>query len=175
MKTTPDRLHELLHYDPLTGHLTWRIQRSNLMPGSRAGTVHHSGYVHLCVDGGHVAAHRAAWAMVHGAWPTMQIDHINGDKADNRIANLRLATPSANSGNQHRAKSQSTTGLLGVMVRRNSPTSPFQARITVKGVRRNLGSFMTAAAAHAAYMAARYDSEAEALDKQDRQRFPEEA
>ena len=54
-----------------------------------AGSVHSTGYVRIGVDGGKYTAHCLAWLYTHGVWPSDQIDHINGNRSDNRIANLR--------------------------------------------------------------------------------------
>jgi hypothetical protein len=89
--------------------------------------------------------------MTHGAWPDGCIDHINGQKADNRISNLRKVTHAVNMQNQHRAARTSKTGLLGV-----SPNKTrFVANINVDGRRVYLGSFATAHDAHSAYLSAK--------------------
>lgn len=100
---TIDRLHELLKYDPETGEFTNKVRRSaNAPAGARCGCVNRHGYVVARLDDRLYYMHRLAWAMTYGVWPPkgVDIDHIDGDKANNRLANLRLATRSQNMANR---------------------------------------------------------------------------
>ncbi|WP_278445217.1 HNH endonuclease [Stutzerimonas kunmingensis] len=144
---TQERLKELLSYDPATGVFTWKKARGNKPAGSTAGTVNHGYLVTKCDKIGYLN-HRLAWLYVHGSFPELEIDHINRDKADNRLCNLRLATTSQN---QHNAavRSDSTTGVKGVSLHR--PSNKYRAAICVKGERTVLGYFTTIAEAAAAY------------------------
>ena len=98
-------------------------------------------------------AHRLAWLYTHGKWPSKYIDHINGVKTDNRIANLREADNGENMQNQRRARRNSKTGLLGV--RWNRASGNYVAVITVNRHVINVGSFKTAEEAHEAYLRAK--------------------
>lgn len=91
---TADRLREVLAYDAQTGAFTWRVTQSNrAKAGNTAGSLHRQdGYVYIRVDGVLHKAHRLAWLHVHGAWPTAGVDHVNGDRGQNGIANLREST-----------------------------------------------------------------------------------
>lgn len=100
-------------------------------------------------------AHRLAWVHVHGSWPAGDIDHINGDKLDNRIANLRDVTRSVNKENMRSARGDNKVGLLGVHVRRQNTTRPYVASIRVSGKLIHLGAHNTPEAAHAAYLEAK--------------------
>lgn len=122
-----------------------------MLAGDVAGCRTSRGYSVLAVDGVLYRAHRLAWFYVTGAWPQGEVDHINGQRADNRFLNLRVVTGAINSQNRRRANGNSRTGLLGVYPHKTG----FQARIMVSGSRRHLGTFQTAEAAHAAYLAAK--------------------
>ena len=99
---TQSDLHQLLNYDPATGRFVWAVSRRSRYgrKGAPAGSLHSSGYVHIRISGQLYKAHRVAWCYVHGYWPAEQIDHVNQVRHDNRIENLRLATPSENSRNR---------------------------------------------------------------------------
>lgn len=155
---TADRLHELLIYDPVTGVFTWRISRGHVPAGARAGSRHQHnldeagcGYRRLGVDGRYYMEHRLVWLYVNGEWPRRDIDHVNGVRDDNRIANLREATPAQNNTNLARANRRSTSGYLGVQRHHNG----WCAEIKVNGKRHRLGHFATAAEAHEVYVAAK--------------------
>lgn len=105
MKTNPlppaELLNELFSYDPDTGVLTWAARQSKKCPiGSRAGTLNRRGYSRVSINRLDFMIHRVIWCMVTGNDPgSLQIDHINGMKSDNRWCNLRLATRNQNSHN----------------------------------------------------------------------------
>lgn len=136
------------------GTFTWirrNPKNSRSVIGSTAGRVEDNGYVRVNIAGCRVLAHRLAWAFHNDGFPSAQIDHINGDRADNRISNLRVVTNGQN-GQNRRKFSKNRSGLAGVTQRtRNS----FQAVICVDGKSAYLGSFKTAQDAHAAYMKAK--------------------
>lgn len=147
---TVSRLKELLSYDPESGLFQWVHPPKN-HPGLKAyiaggiGT----GYVMIKIDGRKYKAHRLAWLYVHGAWPDGDLDHANGCPLDNRIANLRVATNPQNQANRRLQRGKDTP--KGV---RRLPSGRFQARISVNKRLHHLGSFDTAEAAQAAYVAA---------------------
>jgi len=90
-------------YDPKTGIF--------FKKGKVFGSLHSGGYLHFRFNGKNELAHRVAWFFVHGSWPEGWIDHINGDKKDNRIDNLRLATPSQNRMNSAPIKAGKQKGV----------------------------------------------------------------
>jgi hypothetical protein len=150
---TQDRLKDLLHYDPATGHFTWKVSRSGVKHcNGSAGTQNASGYVVIGIDGFIYPAHRLAWLYVYGEWPKHQIDHINRCKYDNRIANLRDATPSENLHNTG-INSSNTSGLKGVSFHKKS--RKWQAFIRNNGRNQYLGVFDTPENASKAYLAAK--------------------
>ena len=148
---TAERLRELLAYDLETGVFTWRVRKAqHIKAGSVAGYTTR-GYVAIMIDGYSFRAHRLAWLYVNGVFPTAEIDHVNGMKADNRIVNLRSVGRSENLQNQARARSDNRSGYLGV----KSHQGNFQARITIDGKSRHIGTFATPEEAHAAYVNAK--------------------
>jgi hypothetical protein len=148
---TSERLRALLDYDPETGEFTWRVSRRQGLQGKRAGSTDSQGYLCIRIDGRGYKAHPLAWLRVFGNWPDGELDHANGDRADNRISNLRLATPSQNCANRRRYRTN-TSGYKGVTFNRKA--RKWHAKIQKHGKSRHLGLFPTAADAHAAYCAA---------------------
>lgn len=109
---TQERLKELLHYDPETGVFTWKHTGRRKKAGTPAGWVGDRGYSHVQVDGRTYKAHQLAWLYVHGQRP-VEIDHINRNKGDNRISNLRPVERCDNQRNRP-AREDSTSGARGV-------------------------------------------------------------
>ena len=93
---TPDELKAALSYDALTGTFTRLTSAGGKQVGSVAGTVDAYGYLVITLNKKIYKAHRLAWMYTYGAWPSGDIDHINQDKQDNRIENLRVSTPAQN-------------------------------------------------------------------------------
>ena len=153
---TQSRLKELLSYNPATGLFVWLQQRHPRYPvGSQAGIsetrVPGYGYVIISLDGMPYKAHRLAWLYVHGEMPAAIVDHINRDKADNRISNLRLATRSENARNINRRR-DNTSGITGVNFL--PKTNRWTAKLTINGWNHFLGSFATKEEAVAARLKA---------------------
>lgn len=151
---TAERLRELLDYNPETGaltRLTRPAQRSRI--GDVVGWTGAYGYTIVAVDGRDYLAHRLAWLHVHGRWPTADIDHINGDRADNRLENLREVTRGQNLQNQRRARRDNRTGILGVSYR--ADRGSWRAHIGAGGRQHHLGTFATPQEAHDAYVTAK--------------------
>jgi len=149
LSLTAEWLRELLDYDAETGVFTWLVSANNrTKAGSVAGSPHGGGYIIIGVRGRMYLAHRLAWLWVHSEWPPHDVDHINLDKTDNRIANLRLATRSQNKANTLRPFTN-TSGVKGVSWHRQG--RKWQARIKVNGKNKNLGLFTNIDAAAAAY------------------------
>lgn len=143
-----DEIGRLLHYSPESGALTWRLSRGGVAAGTTAGTLNSNGYVTVCVATKLFRAHRVAWALANGSWPVGDIDHIDGDRTNNRLLNLRQASRGANMQNQRKARSNSKIGMLGVSRNR----ARWMSRIKVDGITHHIGTFDTPALAHEAYV-----------------------
>ena len=113
MMLTQARLKEVLNYDPETGVFTWKIGRPKAPKGGVAGYLNWKGYWIVCVDRVKYRAHRLAWFYVYGCMPDGQIDHINHEKLDNRISNLRVVSNKVNHRNMGKP-SNNTSGVVGV-------------------------------------------------------------
>lgn len=150
---TAERLRELLSYDPETGVFDRRQKNAWNARGS-AGAKTCRGYVILSVDGKRYFAHRLAWLHVYGRWPKQFIDHINGCRGDNRIANLREADCALNLENQRVARSDNqSSGVLGVHW--SAYHGKWKAHIRVNGRLRHLKYCSTIEEAQAVYVAAK--------------------
>lgn len=146
-----ERLRECLDYDQDTGVFIWKISRQSVHIGKEAGAKDSKGYLLIGVDGILYRAHRLAWLHFYGVWPSVDVDHINRVKHDNRIANLREATPSQNQQNIS-IKKNNKSGYRGVCW--NARLEKWVAQICAHGKRRHLGCFTSAESAYEAYLAA---------------------
>lgn len=146
-KTDFAELKERLFYDEKTGIFYWKMKpRRRIKTGAVAGGVNNRGYLRIKLDNKFYSSHRLAWLYVHGVWPKNFIDHINGDKSDNRICNLREATRRENAQNLkiHRAGK-----LAGCSY--NKKINKWNARMTINKKYINLGFYETEVEAHLAY------------------------
>lgn len=132
-------------YDTISGHLTWK---DGPRCGLRAGSIQVNGRRALSIGGRHIMEHRIAWLLMTGEWPSKDLDHKNRDPADNRWANLRLATRQENRWNIPRM-ANNKSGFKGVHWSRYARR--WRAQITTAGVRHDLGYFDTAEGAALAY------------------------
>lgn len=146
---TLERLHDVLTYAPQTGLFVWKKRLANYAPvRSVAGTTHTRGYVYIRIAGKNYRASRLAWFYVHGVWPDGQIDHIDGNRGNDAIANLRVATGSQNCGNTKRRRTN-TSGHKGVSFERKNGKWRAQIHTGSKGY--FLGYYPTAEDAAIAY------------------------
>lgn len=152
---TAEALKAQLHYDPTTGIFT-RVMNSTRpdLIGKAAGTLRpaSTGYQTISVARKRYYAHRLAWLYMTGEWPQI-IDHINGDRTDNRWANLRSVTQVVNAQNVHGAQSDNKSGFLGAHFCKT--TGRYRAMLRVGKKYMHLGRFDTAQEAHAAYVEAK--------------------
>ncbi|MEI2684259.1 HNH endonuclease [Erwinia aphidicola] len=146
------QMKSLLDFDPQTGVFTWKVTRNHL---SRAGTVagcnSSNGYIRIHILGRTYHAHRLAWIFQYNETSSLDIDHIDGNKKNNRIANLRLATRSQNNHNAPPNR-KNTSGYRGVYFNKNA--KKWMAMIIYKGERMYLGYHHTPELAAMAYQEA---------------------
>lgn len=114
--------------------LVWAIApRRGVSAGRLIGNATSNGYVRVNVGGVSYGVHRLVWELHNGEVPVgYEVDHINGDRADNRIENLRLATRSQN-GMNHKVHKHNKLGIKGVSTRVRGNCTEFVGRITVNG------------------------------------------
>jgi hypothetical protein len=151
-----ERLRELMDYDSESGIFTRKVQLCNRHKvGDRAdfqvGSGSAKGYCRVTVDGRQYMAHRLAWLHVYGAWPSLDIDHINGIRFDNRIENLRNVTPGVNLENIRNPRVDNKSGFLGV----HSHYGRWRARLVVGRRSIHVGCFDTPEEAHEEYLKAK--------------------
>ena len=162
--TDPVLLRELLDYDPQTGDIKWRPRGGKYFSTDRvtkawnsryAGKVASNltvyGYRSVSILGKSRYAHRVSWAIYTGEWPSGPIDHINHDRADNRIANLRDATREINNRNATK-RSDNTSGVTGVTW--DKQHGKWLVQIASEGRNLKIGRFVDFYAAVAARVAA---------------------
>lgn len=110
---TQERLKELLHYDPETGHFTWRVASRAGPAGTPAGSRHCRGYIEVGVDGASYLAHRLAFLYMTGGAPKSCLDHADRDRTNNSWGNLREASYAENAWNS-KLRPTNTSGFRGV-------------------------------------------------------------
>ena len=148
---TAETLRQLLEYCPETGHFFRRIRAGRSGVGVIAGTIESNGYVRIEISGRPYRAHRLAFLYMTDAWPLNEVDHIDGNKTNNRWSNLRDVTDSVNLQNRKRATRRNKLGVLGVYFCKGK----YLAGININGKRKHLGTFPTAEEAHLAYLDAK--------------------
>lgn len=155
---TAERVRELLNYDPDTGIFTRKVRTAQRhQVGDRADFIYiggaSPGYHRVCIDSERYQAHRVAWLYHYGEWPEKFIDHINGDRADNRIVNLRAADAQLNLENLRHARVNNACGFLGVHW--HAQSGKWRSQIISHGKKHHIGLFVTPELAHAAYVNAK--------------------
>jgi hypothetical protein len=149
---SPEYLRKRLAYDASTGQLVWKqvtpchhltkkacaIINKKYAGQAAASAVNAWGYRITRIQGRGLLAHRVAWAIYYGSWPNGELDHIDGDKLNNRITNLRDVDGTTNRRNMPRQRNN-TSGVTGV----NKNGNKWVARIGAgaRGKRINLGAF----------------------------------
>lgn len=148
-----------LEYDSESGVFTNKASRtSNTVIGAVATCKAGNGYLGIHLEGRQYHAHRVAWLWHYGRWPDGVIDHINGDRSDNRIRNLRDVSIALNGQNRFGPQKNNKSGFLGVMW--NKAAQKYAARIRYNGKFAHLGFFDDPVEASKAYMAAKREKHA---------------
>ena len=134
-----EEIKTLLNYDPLTGVFTWKVPRTNnIKIGDIAGCLTKNGYRVISINDKPYKAHRLAWLYVYGKLPKNQIDHINHNKDDNRIVNLR-EVDSVENGRNRSIANNNKSGVTGVHW--DNIAKQWKVQIKVKGEQIHLGYF----------------------------------
>ncbi len=148
---TQEYLRKIFEYDSFSGDVIWKVnpsKKTNI--GKKVGTKNDSGYLVVTINYKRYRLHRLIWIYVYGSIQnTMDIDHINGIRLDNRLENLRLATRSQNNANIGRRKSICTSKYKGVCFDKSK--NKWKAQIDNLGTHYNIGRFDTEEDAYVAY------------------------
>lgn len=143
-------LARLVAYDPNTGVVTWVVKRPpTVKPGDIAGTINTSGYRIIGYQKRLILAHRLIFYIMTGGHPSVQIDHINGVRDDNRWENLRECSQHENSQNVG-VSASNTSGYPGVSW--HSTEKRWTAQIRFQGKGKTIGRFHSKEDAYAAYL-----------------------
>lgn len=142
-----------LDYDHLSGVFRWKNSKRRVKAGDVAGAVNGDGYILIRLNGILHRAHRLAWLYVNGSFPSKDLDHIDGNRTNNAIANLRQCSRGENLQNQRLPSKNNALKSLGVCF--NKQSSKFHAQITYNRTRYHLGYFKNKDEAHAAYVEAK--------------------
>lgn len=137
---TLEYLKSILDYNPDTGIFIWKVNGNNqfVKIGGVAGHMRKNGYIVIRINKKNYRGHRLAWMYIYGEFPSEQIDHINHNRADNRISNLRLASNQENQRNASKRK-DNTSGICGISWAKRQ--NKWRADIKVNQKQINLGYF----------------------------------
>lgn len=137
---THEKVKTLFEYDKETGCLIWKklAVKNQVKEGSAAGYLTDRGYIRVDIEGAQYYIHRIIWLFVYGEFPSGHIDHINHNRADNRISNMRDVCRIINGQNRSKGKNN-ISGVCGVGWHKQK--QQWQARITINKKLVHLGSF----------------------------------
>ena len=126
-KITQDRLKERLSYDAETGLFKWRGALAGCRSNGIAGYKMPCGYMQIRIDNRLYMSHHLAWLYINGCFPSKDIDHINRNRSDNRIVNLREVNRSENLINSSKSN-RNTSGVKGVSWNKKREKWEFQLK-----------------------------------------------
>ena len=145
-----DEILKYFNYNKKKGHLTWKWHWDNTVINKQLGTLvgnkTKDGYLRVTVNYKSYKVHRLIWCIEKETWPKM-IDHVNGNKIDNRIQNLRAASNRINQSNRHTHRNGR---LVGTDFHKES--GRWRARITINKREKYIGLYGTELKAHNAYI-----------------------
>lgn len=142
---------EYLKYNSDNGNFTWiKPTSKRVCIGTKAGTLDKDGYCVIKFNYKLYRAHRLAWFYMYDVWPSQQIDHIDGNKLNNSITNLRDVNSQTNMENIKNVGRSNTSGMLGVSFHKHK--KKYMANIKVNKKTMYLGSFNKAEDAQSAYL-----------------------
>ena len=157
---TAKMVRDRFSYCKDSGEIKWATHKRSNFIGMNAGSVNERGYLIIRLNGKNHKAHRIAWLYHYGELPKNGIDHINGNKLDNRISNMRDVGQLINNQNREGPSRNSTTGFLGVTYDKRK--SRFVAQINYGSFHKYLGSFKTKEEASERYKKAKSELHPEA-------------
>lgn len=144
-----EELVQILDYDYTTGYFYWKENRGHkAKKGCMAGHLCTLGYIHIRIGRVPYLAHRLAWFYCFEEWPEFYVDHIDRNKSNNSLDNLR-DVPQAVNGRNRGVNKNNTSGYVGVYKKRNK----WAAEIIINGTKHRLGVYSTPLEAHDAYKA----------------------
>jgi hypothetical protein len=146
---TQEELKQNFHYDELTGIFTYKKNIASKKVGDVAGNVNSKGYIRIGINYATHKAHRLAWLYMTGSFPQYQVDHINGNKEDNRWCNLREATNAENQCNKS-LSIRNKSGLKGVSW--DKKANKWRAQSTLNNIKKYLGMFESKESAYKSYV-----------------------
>lgn len=151
---TADSLRKIMRYDGNTGKLHWIVSpRYGICPGDEVGGAHPDGARRVMLCQKAYLYHRLVWLYVYGVWPSQHIDHIDGDRGNNRLCNLRDVSCTENRQNSVIPHKQNKLGVQGVS--KLEGYELYTAEIQIDKNRIRLGTFRTLEEAKAAYAQAK--------------------
>lgn len=147
---TADELRKLIDYDRITGVLSWRVSDGGVLVGSPVKTINSNGYLVIGLFGSKYRQHRIAWLHAYGEWPLGTVDHIDGNRSNNALSNLRVVSQRLNNQNQTKPGAANKSGVLGVYwsVRLNG----YMAQVSIDGKKKRRGPYKTIERAYASYV-----------------------
>lgn len=148
-----DEANRIFRYDPENGKLFWRVARwRRIKPGDEAATVATTTGYKIVNIGATYLQHRLVWLLYHGEWPKGLVDHINLDKLDNRISNLRTVNYSQSNANRRGSSRKKVGSLKGASFLQSKKV--WRSCIKIDGKVKNLGNYRTELEAHLVFCAA---------------------